>query len=54
MAMLLIKRKLQDGVLIADLSHFFHHMIKKYGEYFTSINTRASSILGINYEDPKI
>ena len=26
---------------------------KKYGEYFTSINTRASSILGINYEDPK-
>ena len=27
---------------------------KKYGEYFTSINTRASSILGINYEDPKI
>ncbi len=27
---------------------------KKYGEYFTAINTRPSSILGINYEDPKL
>ncbi|MDC3119478.1 2OG-Fe(II) oxygenase [Candidatus Pelagibacter sp.] len=27
---------------------------KKFGEYFTSMNLRPSSILGINYEDPKI
>ena len=35
-------------------SLFSPYDLKKYGEYFTSINMRQASIMGINYEEPKI
>ena len=35
-------------------SLFAPYDLKKYGEYFTSINMRQASIMGINYDEPKI
>ncbi len=35
-------------------SLFSPYDLKKYGEYFTSINMRQASIMGINYDEPKI
>ncbi len=35
-------------------SLFSPYDLKKYGEYFTSINMRQASIMGINYEEPII
>jgi len=35
-------------------SLFSPYDTKKYGEYFTSINMRQASIMGMNYNEPKI
>ncbi len=35
-------------------SLFSPYDAKKYGEYFTSINMRQASIMGMNYNEPKI
>lgn len=35
-------------------SLFSPYDAKKYGEYFTSINIRQASIMGMNYNEPKI
>ena len=35
-------------------SLFSPYDLKKYGEYFTSINMRQASIMGMNYDEPKI